>query len=169
MNINIVQIIALFMGIIFGSLMLALSCWVYFKDPKFHSSGIIFMIIGLILLGLPIWKQITLSIKEGAVELSLVEHELKKLEESYNSIVAHVESVDKEKDEISRTLDNLELAIGEIQPSNKHQDATLLSITKSVISMRAKTDSIDKHIEEIGKENRVATVNLNGIRELLKR
>jgi flagellar biosynthesis/type III secretory pathway chaperone len=169
MNISIIQSTALFMGILLGTVMLAITCWVYFRDPKMHASGIFFMIIGLTLLGLPIWRQIAFSMKDGALELSLIEQEFQAVEESYAAMVGQVENVDKEKEEISKTLDNLELALADIQHTIKAPNPTLTSIAESVVSMRARVDSIDKYVSEIDRENRVAAVNMNGIRELLKK
>ncbi|MCK4445636.1 MAG: hypothetical protein KAW56_00985 [Candidatus Marinimicrobia bacterium] len=140
MNIDVVRI-ALFVGLILGSLMLIVACWVYLKHQKLGLGGITFSMLGVVLLGMSIWQQVEFSV--GTAKFKAIAQHIDDIETKYDSTMKEIAKI-KTHEEI--LMDKAGLISSSFERVPKAQ-SHLININRTRISkIQTSTDSIRKYI-----------------------
>lgn len=131
-------------SLVFGSLSLGSTIWVYIKHRVFGFGGTILSITGIILIGMSVWKSIEIQAKDVRIILEKNEKEIKKAQEEIQDLInfnrsfvvqARLKELNMYKGPLDGSLNSqFKIAITNyqslhgIQPTGIIDDKTLLSI-----------------------------------------
>jgi hypothetical protein len=118
---------ALILGLVFGSLMLCSSLFVYIKHKTFGLGGAVLTVFGVILLGLSIWKTVEVSVKlEGEIEAKFeaLEKRVEDVREIADSTTAKVEEIDKAQNLVIREIMNVQSSMYKIEDHIEYLEVT---------------------------------------------
>jgi hypothetical protein len=133
-------------GVIVGAILLIGVLYSFIKNNKVGSGGYWIIIAGIILFGLSIWNKFSVT-PEG-----ITFETYDQLKRNYNITVEEVNKIKKEKDNISKQLDNLETKLkSNVQINNKE------NLLKSLDSIKVSTRNINLNIDEIDQTKKIMT------------
>lgn len=105
--------LALFMGLVFGSIMLSAVCWVYVKHQHFGTGGSVLTIFGVVLLGLSVWKTVELSISPEGIDarFSKIEEKIGAVERNVKQVESTNQEVRQKVNEVTQLVEHLEMRV----------------------------------------------------------
>src|SRR3989304_9691070 len=86
---------AFLVGMVFGAVAIAAVCWVWVRKQTFGTGGIALSIVGVILVGLSVWKSVEVSYTNGnlVVRLQKLEQRLGQVAEASSAVTQEVQKL----------------------------------------------------------------------------
>ena len=140
---NVVFIVALVLGFI----IISASIWIYLKTRKLGRDGLIFTIVGVILLGLSVFQNISLS--GAGIQFNMdMKKDYEEIKQSFDSTQTKISIVNEENEKLKNDIVKLDPLITQIQQSNRNS-GDVNKLRESVDSIKTKSTQIGKSIKEV--------------------
>lgn len=130
-----VALIALYVGLILGTLMILVVLINYVKHQKINPGGIIILVFGVILLGMSIWQQIEFTV--GGIKFKALTQEYAKIQAVQDSTTKTLNQLQQVKASIDQELGEINTLVGNIPNSSLRNNILIKTqnITNGTVAM----------------------------------
>lgn len=153
-----VVLVALYVSLVLGVLVLVAILYIYLRYRKLGRDGIALLVVGVILLGLSVWKQVEFSI--GEIKFKGVTQELERIQAAQNSNAATLAQLQQDRATINQELTSIGPLVSNIPNGHNKNE-----LQNRIQRLNTRSASMDGYLKTLKANNDSTQSRLLNIRK----